>query len=412
MGGAARAVPATVMGRFIVGRQPIFDSALRVHGYELLFRDPAFPRPGGDAMTADVLVRSGLDIGLGSLVGAKPAFINATRTFLVGDQEVPFGSGEVVIEVLEDVPRDDEVVLGCRRLVEKGYQLALDDYVWQGDGDPLLGLASIVKLDALALSSLQLAEGVRHCRQHGVRLVAEKVETREQLEVCTDLGFHLFQGYLLARPETVEGQSLTPSRVTCLRVLDRLCDERTSAKQIEEIVQSDAALSYRFLRAAGAGAASGLYRRLRSVQDAVVMLGERLLRSWVMLMLLAGAHEGSDEQLAITLVRAAMAERMAHELDPARAGPAFTVGLVSALDLLLQAPLEGVVAELSLAPELEDALLERKGLLGGILSDVLAWEVGAEGFQAVSGLGPEQVEACYLGALTWAGEICRAVAAV
>lgn len=110
-------------------------------------------------MRADVLVRSGLDIGLGSLVGSKPAFINATRSFLVGDQDVPFSSGEVVIEILEDVPRDDDVVLGCRHLVEKGYHLALDDYLWQGDGDPLLRLASIVKLDILALTPLQLAEG-------------------------------------------------------------------------------------------------------------------------------------------------------------------------------------------------------------------------------------------------------------
>jgi len=390
------------MSKFIVGRQPIFDAKLNVHGYELLFRDPIDPRPGGDAMTADVLVRSGLDIGLGSLVGAKPAFVNSTRAFLIGDHEMPFRPGEVVIEVLEDVPRDDEVIAGCRRLVAKGYQLALDDYVWEGDGDPLLGMASLVKLDLLALSVPELVEAVKHFRDRDVRLVAEKVETREQLQMCHQLGFHLFQGYLLARPEAVEGRALSPSRLTCLRVLDKLCDERTSARQIEQIVKEDAALAHRFLRAAGAGAAAGMFRSLRSVGDAVVVLGERRVRSWVMLMLLADAQEGSDEQVTIALTRAAMAERIALTSAPRMAGAAFTVGLVSSLELLLRAPMKSVVAELSLARELRDALLERSGLLGGILSDVLAWEAGAEHFQGRSGLSLGEVERCYLQALAWA----------
>lgn len=394
------------MSKFIVGRQPIFDNKLRVHGYELLFRDPATPRRNGDSMTADVLVRSGLDIGLGRLVGAKLAFVNATRSFLVGDQEVPFAPEQVVIEILEDVPRDEEVLAGCQRLAQRGYTLALDDYVWGIGQDPLLELASIVKLDVLALTAAELAEAARHCMAAGAQLVAEKIETREQLEACHELGFELFQGYLLARPETVEGRALTPSRLTCLRILERLCDSGTSAGDIEEIVRADSALSYRFLRAAGAGAARGMFRRLRSVREAVVLLGERRLRAWVMLMLLADAHDGSDEQLVIALTRARMAELMALAADPSLGEPAFTVGMVSSLDLLLQAPMDKVVGELSLAPDLEDALLSRSGRLGAILSDVLSWESGAEAFEGRSGLGLTQLENCYLDALAWATDAC------
>jgi len=397
------------VGRFIVGRQPIFDAKLRVHGYELLFRDPTSPRPDGDAMTADVLVRSGLDIGLGSLVGTKLAFVNATRSFLVGEQEVPFAPEQVVIEVLEDVPRDAEVLAGCRRLADRGYVLALDDYVWRGEGDPLLGLASIVKLDVLALSSPELVEAVRRCTDFGVQLVAEKVETREHLQTCQELSFDLFQGYLLARPEAVEGQALTPSRLTCLRILERLCDPKTSADDIDHIVRTDSALSFRFLKVAGAGAARGLFRRLRSVREAVVLLGERRLRAWVMLMLLAEAHDGSEEQLVLALTRARMAELMAQVRSPDLAEPAFTVGLVSALELLLHAPLATLVGELSLAPELEDALLAREGPLGAILDDVLAWELGAENFAARSGAAGSLLEHSYVQALSWATDACGAL---
>jgi len=132
------------MSRFMVGRQPIFDAKLDVRGYELLFRDPGTTLPGGDAMTADVLVRAGLDIGLHSLVGNKLAFVNATRPFLVGEQEIPFPPEQTVIEILESVTHDAEAVSGCRWLSSQGYTLALDDYDWADPNDPLLDLVSII----------------------------------------------------------------------------------------------------------------------------------------------------------------------------------------------------------------------------------------------------------------------------
>ena len=394
------------MSQFMVGRQPIFDTKLGVRGYELLFRDPSAPGLDGDAMTADVLVRAGLDVGLGSLVGSKLAFVNATRSFLVGEHELPFPASRTVVEILEDVLADPEVLAGCRRLAQAGYTLALDDYVWADDDDPFLELVSVVKLDVLALSPAQLEHAVEHRSGFDVELVAEKVETREQLAACQELGFDLYQGYLLSRPEVLEGHALSPARLTCLRVIERLCDPDISAGEIESIVQTDAALSYRFLRAAGAGADQGLFRRLSSVRDAVVLLGQRRLRSWVMLMLLSGAHEGCDEQLNIALTRARMAELMAGTLEARLAQPAYTAGLVSALDLLLQAPLSRIVEDLSLSRELEDALLGHTGVLGGVLADVLAWEVGGESLQLRSGANPAGIELCYLQALAWANEIC------
>jgi EAL and modified HD-GYP domain-containing signal transduction protein len=397
------------MSQFMVGRQPIFDAKLGVRGYELLFRDPVNPRPDGDKMTADVLVRAGLDVGLSSLVGTKLAFVNATRSFLVGLNDVPFSPSQAVIEILEDVPRDDEVLAGCRRLVSRGYTLALDDYVWHNGDDPLLELVSIVKLDVLALSNPQLADAVRQCAAFGAEPLAEKVETREQLAICQDLGFDLFQGYLLSRPEVVEGQALSPSRMTCLQVLQKLCDPTTSFGEVESIVRTDAALSYRFLRAAGAGASRGLYRSLSSVREALVMLGERRLRAWVTLMLLSGAHEGCDEQFNIAMTRARMAELMAQEIEPRLTDQAFTVGLVSALDLLLQASLQTIVDGLALDAEPQEALLGHSGVLGGILADVLAWEVGGGDLHLRSPLSAVEVEQCYLQALAWATEVCGVV---
>jgi EAL and modified HD-GYP domain-containing signal transduction protein len=389
----------------MVGRQPIFDSKLGVHGYELLFRDSS--PTGGDAMTADVLIRAGMDMDLPALVGSKLAFVNTTRAYLVGEQEIPLPPRQTVIDILEDVPRDAEVVAGCRRLAQNGYTLAadgrsLDVY------DPLLELVSMIKVDVFELDPEDLPRAVMRCSAYGVKLVAKRVETHDQLRACQRLGFDLFQGHVLSRPEIIEGRALSPSRLTCLRILDKLCDPDTSAGEIEDIVKTDAALSYRFLRVAGAGAARGLARRLSSVREGVVLVGQRRMRSWVALMLLADHHEGSDEHLTIAMTRAKMAELVAEQINPRLGEQAFTAGLVSALDLLLSTPLKEVVKGLSLTAELEDALLEHSGVLGGIVDDVLGWEVG-ECAQVRSGLSLPSVGNAYLQALAWATEVCGAL---
>jgi c-di-GMP-related signal transduction protein len=392
---------------FMVGRQPIFDVQREVRGYELLFRGPDGVK--GDAMTADVLVHAALDVGLTQLVGNKLAFVNTTRPFLVGEQSVPLPPEQTVIEVLETVNRDAEALAGCKRLVEKGYTLALDDFDWASPDDPLLGVVSMVKLDVLTLPKVALIAQAARFSNAQVELVAKRVETPEQFELCRELGFSLFQGYLLSRPEVVRGQTLTPGKVTSLRLMNELCDPAVEAEDIQRIVETDAALTYRFLRLAGEGASRGLYRPVRSVREGVVLLGLQKLRAWVMLMLLSGAEGISSEQLHIAMTRARMAELLGAEAQAGLGDPAFTVGLVSALELLLGAPMPEILDKLVLADDIAGAVLDHAGILGRILDDVLSWEFGGFGLDVQSGLPLADMERAYIEALSWANEACSLI---
>jgi EAL and modified HD-GYP domain-containing signal transduction protein len=263
-----------------------------------------------------------------------------------------------------------------------------------------------VKLNVLDLTPVQLVHEVERCRAFDLKLVAERVETQDKMSFCRQLGFDLFQGYLLSRAEVVKGQSLNPRRATCLRLIEELCNPETSAGEIQRIVETDGALSYRFLRLAGEGAAGGLRRRLSSVREGVVMLGHRRLRAWVMIMLLSDVHAGSTEQLNIAMARARMCELIALSVEPRLADSAFTVGLVSALDLLLGAPLPRILKDLSLTEELVNALLDHDGRLGRMLADVLAWETGGGELRPQCGLTLDGLEKCYLEALAWSTSVC------
>ncbi len=120
---------------------------------------------------------------------------------------------QTVIEVLETVSPDEKVLAGCRRLVAAGFRLALDDFVWFDGADRLLRLASTVKIDIQLMSPAEVVRLYRRCRAYGVQVLAEKVETEEELERCKLLGFDLFQGYALGYPRSFSGRVLDASAV-------------------------------------------------------------------------------------------------------------------------------------------------------------------------------------------------------
>ena len=154
-------------------------------------------------MSAEVIANSLLGLGLRNLSGGGLAFVNFSRGQLLNGSWELFEPQSVVIELLESVECDYETLAACQRMVKAGYKLALDDYVPDAKMRPLLELASIVKIDVLNRPHPELAR--RHDRAPTEQRppLAERVETATVRDMCADLGYELFQGFLFSRPETL-----------------------------------------------------------------------------------------------------------------------------------------------------------------------------------------------------------------
>lgn len=190
-----------------IARQPIFDRARRLAAYELLYRGA----PGSGAVddaraTAAVMQRAFDRIGIATALGPARGFVNVDAEMLFDARVDRLPKQQVVLELLETVDIDARVVRRCEQLKARGFRLALDDvFRYEGRYEPLLAIADIVKIDLLLAEREGLEELVRRLRLYPVRLLAEKVETREQIRRCMRLGFDLFQGFLLARPSLLAG---------------------------------------------------------------------------------------------------------------------------------------------------------------------------------------------------------------
>jgi EAL and modified HD-GYP domain-containing signal transduction protein len=247
-----------------------------------------------------------------------------------------------------------------------------------------------------------------------VTLVAERVETAQQMDLCQRLGFDWFQGYFLLRPDVVSTRTVSPAQVTCMRLLGRIADPEIDLAEIEHLVRGDLGLNYRILRAANA-AAAGTIRRVESIRDALVLLGMQTLRSWLVLMVLSDAADSDSEQLVSAMTRARTCELVAEQVPGVRPESAFMLGLLSSLDSLLGVGMEVVAERLPLAADLEDALLHRRGVLGAILSTVLAVEAMDEAGIAVAldrlPLDVDELTRAYLSAVSWASDTTDAALA-
>jgi len=234
----------------------------------------------------------------------------------------------------------------------------------------------VVKVDLMAAGDLEdLALSVEQLRAWPFKLLAEKVETPEQFRRCLDLGFDLFQGYHFARPAMVQRRRLDDDGATLLRLMGLLADD-ADIDQVEATVRQSAGLTYKILTLVNSVAAAAR-DRIRSLRQAIAMLGRRQIRRWVELALFATDERGGldDPLLDMAAVRAAFMEQLARRhpgLAPSREATeqAFMTGILSLLDRVYSMSVDEVVSSLRLSDEVGAALLRREGALGQLLTFV------------------------------------------
>lgn len=389
-----------------VGRQPVFNAGLQLSAFELLFRSgsdsAAAPMPSGTQATAGVLVDSIFNIGLEQLIEDKPAFVNMTRDYLVGAAPLPFGPDRFILEILEDIALDTELLGALESLRGKGYRLALDDVErWRPEIAEVLPLVEFVKIDVLAVPEAELPALVQQLRAFPLTLVAEKVETWEMLDRCKALGFDLYQGYFLEKPRVVEGSKIPHNRLALLQALAKLQDPACDFDELQAIIGADPGLSLKLLRLANS-AMYGLRRKVESLQQVVIFLGLDTIKQWTCLILLSQYSHKPRILTTLALMRARLCQQMSLARgQSALASQAFTAGLFSVLDALMDQPLATVLANVQLDDSLRAALLEREGALGETLSAVIALEHGQWEIAQLLLAPKTEPEPVWIDALKW-----------
>lgn len=408
-------------GEIFLGRQPILNREHRIVAYELLFRAGHTAEAGvTDDMqaTASVIHHAFSEMGVQAVLGPHTGFINVSAEMLLSDLIEILPKSQVVLEMLETIEVDDAIVERCRLLKQRGFMLALDDFVYDDRYRPLLDLVDIVKIDLLLHTPDELRAIVGRLRQWPIKLLAEKVDNAEQAQACRELGFELFQGYYFAKPSVLSARRANPAQLTLLELLDLVLADADTA-QIEHVFKQNPHLTYNLLRLVNS-AGSGYSRHIATVAQAIVLLGRKQLQRWLQLLMFT-LQENSPYPSPLLLMAATRGRMM--ELLALRKGSdaelresAFMTGILSLIEGVIGKPLSEIVQELNLGERLAAALLRREGELGVLLDVVESVEhhdlsrtlrfLGAAGGLKLSDLTEAEIEA-----MAWTHQIAEGAAA-
>ena len=391
-----------------IGRQPIFNRNLDLFAYELLYRANNEQNAAGgiehDHATTRVMINTFLDFGLEQVAGKKPVFINLPRSFIVGDNPLPFPKERVVLEILEGIEIDEPFLNALRKLRADGYKIALDDFIYHPDLRPLVALSKIVKIDFRVLSRERIREHVAALQEYKVALLAEKIETPDEFELAKELGFDYFQGYFLCKPHIVAGRSLPSNRLAILRLLCELLDPAKTIAELADLVSQDVALSFKLLRSLNSPFYA-LPKRIDSIHHAIVYLGMQQIKQWASLIVLANIADKPSQLMVMALTRGKMCELLGEALHEKNKAGLFTVGMFSLLDALMDSNLENILVDLPLAAEVKAALLNHEGTMGQMLRAVLAYEQGRWNEVNFPSLKPAELSDIYLQAVAWTDQV-------
>lgn len=399
---------------FFIARQPIFIKNQKVFAYELLYRNSfnnSFSQEiGADEATAQVIINGFNNLGLKNLTNKRPAFVNFTRNLLEKEVATLFPPENIVIEILETVTPDKMVIEKCRKLKKMGYKIALDDFLFHKDYEPLIALADIIKIDFLETTAAYQKDIINKYRPTGIQFLAEKIETLEQFKYAVELGYLYFQGYFFSKPAILTSQTIQPVKQNYLRLIHTLNQEDFNFDNIAKIITADVSLSYNLLRMINSPY-FGLKNKITNIKQALITLGENEIRKWATLISLQKMDEDkSDEILRMSMIRARWAELIAEILGIEEyAEELFLTGLFSMLDVIMDQPLKKILKNLNLSPRITEGLLNPDTLYHKVLQLIMAYEKGNwNKFKALSNIlhiDSKKISDAYVSALFWYNEV-------
>ncbi len=361
----------------LVARQPVVDGRTRVKGYRVVYRLLADDKPsmpaGADALRLFNEVFSVM--ALETLVGDSVAHVAVPGELLLMVGVPAFCRDRVSLRVAYEDAVGDDLSPALDRAFRRGANLELTGLSDEFDVK-LLDQFGVVEIDLARWSTERVAKVMPEIVARRGIAMATNVRDYAQRDQARELGFEWFAGPFLTRPALVEGRKVPSQALAALVNVARLQSETITLEELIKVIQRDPELSERLLRHINS-AHFGFATTVKSVRHATVLLGSREVARWAMLhATLACAPRVAPALMTIALTRAGMCERLAMTRTGVTTDAAFTSGMLSMADALVGVSLESIVAELTLAAEVKEALLWHGGPAGEILEAVIAYESG------------------------------------
>ena len=400
----------------VLERRPVFDDQQRLWGYEIrCLSDNSGPDDAGSTEQTLSCLASSAYIGLQQVSDRGKKLVVAFGEKALLDQ-IPYALPPVLaaVKIEEQTGHPQEIQSALEQLKTSGYLVALAGFTADPRWESVYGIADI--LCVRVAESAVLSELVPKMRSYSSLLLAQGIADRSLLSRCQEAGFHLFQGAYFKSPEDVSVRRITSNEVARLRLMGLIEEDDPSFPKLAEAVQADAALSFRLLGYLNS-AAFGFRQSIKSIRQAITLLGWTRMRQWLRVAILSDMSQTThaSELVYLAAQRGRFLELLGERFDYWGFDPESLqmLGLFSLLDAMLGITMDEAVRYLPVEEKLKRALRgdsasEYLPLLQ--LAEALEEEESALAGDLISrlGLDGEGVQWAYQAAVAWANHLLAA----
>ncbi len=352
-----------------IARQAIYDVDGDIFAYELLYRamyshkedaEKEGCKKKDDAFATLKVIANCQLMGLDSITNGKLAFINFGHQLLLNKTPTFFPSASIGIEILERVNPDESLINSCKELKNLGYLIILDDFVYRKDLHEFVEIADIIKLDFKATTVWERKKTIDIGGQYNIKFLAEKIESEQQYQSALNEKFDYFQGYYLGKPEIISIPNIPGYKVNYLNILRTINKPHPDINMIEEILKREISLTYHLLRLINRLTLGK--KTISSIKDAIEFFGWKNIKNRLSFIVLSSVGQDKPQ----ILLNNALIRAKFHELIAINSGASeykdtyFLIGMLSMLDIFLKKPIEKIVENLPLEPDVKDALIGKK----------------------------------------------------
>lgn len=187
------------------GKQNIIDINSNIVGGELFYRDSltnnSYPNNVDSyTSTARLAVNFYLSPNSSMRKVSGKVFVNFDKQCLCDELPTLFNSKDTVIEILETCVPDEELLVLVKKYKSMGFSIALDDYVYSDDWIDFFPYVDFIKIDIKNQGLAEASKIIKKLKGFDLVFIAEKVESKIDVDYCVSIGFKYFQGYYFGEP--------------------------------------------------------------------------------------------------------------------------------------------------------------------------------------------------------------------
>ena len=394
---------------------PLFDDNMYVCAYSVFarkenhFLNPNYEggaRYDGAGTVYELEVVSSM--GVGTLSGGKEVFvpINQFSIFAEISLQCTVPAGKVVLLMDNSIVPTEQFVKRVKELKSQGYKLAVRK-LQIADFEPYKEIISQCDYILLNHTKIDISKAKIYFGKvyPNVKLVAVNVDSQEEYEeLKKDGGYNLYEGGFFRMPVKESETEVSPLKVNYIELLNVVNAQDFDLQEAADVIGKDPALVISLLEMVNR---MSLNSDITSIRHAAAMLGQKELKRWINTAVTKELCADKPSEITrLVMIRAKFAEGLAGAFGMGMAAQElFIMGLFSAIDIMLDKPMEEALNMVQVSKNIRDALIDNKGDFAALLNFVRRYEdadwTEVSRLMVINDINMDEVYEAYLNALKW-----------